>query len=158
MYYFRYFYQIQKKTLVLSASDYVEARIKYLSLYSLEETETDARLFEQKGRHIAKQVRLGMTAERKAAAATKRSEKEAIKVQKAVQLKAQRESKEQARKEKKQSSKKANNSQLIPQHWFTEDKSDDEKEDSEVASSNINLVNASNIMLEESSNDNPNVS
>ena len=51
--------------MTISASDYVEARIKYLSLYNLDETKIDARVFEHRGRHIAKQKRENTTAEKK---------------------------------------------------------------------------------------------
>ena len=66
-----------------------------------------------------------MTAERKAAAITKRQEKEANKVQKAIQLQAQRTSKVQARAEKKkQPAKRKNELKKFPDHWFDENNDD----------------------------------
>ena len=46
----------------------------------------------------------------------------------------------------------------IPQHWFTEDKSDDEIVDAEDATSKSNTVDTSNIISVELPNENLNVS
>ena len=86
----------------------------------MDETEIDARAFEHRGRHIAKQIRENTTAANKAAALKKRQNKEADRVQKATQLKEQRESKAKFRADKKNQKIKQSllrKGQLIP-NWL----------------------------------------
>ena len=91
----------------MQASDYIESRIKYLSLYSLDETALDQRVFERRGRHIVRDVNANMIAERRAAAERKRDENVQKKQQKALELKTQREAKAAERKIKTRPTKVA---------------------------------------------------
>lgn len=81
--------------------DYVEARVKYLTLYNIDETDNDTRVSEQHGRHIAKQIKDSITAEKRVIAVQKRQDKENSKLQRAIQLKSQRELKVRLRADKK---------------------------------------------------------
>ena len=98
----------------MKANGYIEARIKYLSLYELDETDTDAKVFQQRGRHMKRQVQTGISAAKRLALQQERlqKKKEKEKEKRALELKSERELKSFKKETKKTKNKTSSSCEL----------------------------------------------
>ena len=85
------FVEVVKRTVTLEASEYSVARKRYLTLYEMDETASDAKVFQQRGRNVVRQITNEITAAKRTAAQQQKQQKQQSKQQKALELKSQRE-------------------------------------------------------------------